>query len=55
MHECAQGSTRTGKEDIVVETCLLRVISYSLRSVYYHKLKLPYSFILNEFSYQISK
>lgn len=39
----------------MAEMCLLGVISYSLPSVHYHKLKLPYSFILNEFSYRISK
>lgn len=54
-HEHARGSSRAGKKDTAAEIYLLGVISYSLRSIYYHKLKLPYSFILNEFSHRISK
>lgn len=50
-----QGSSQAGEQDAAAEIYLLGVISYSGPSIYYHKLKLPDSFILNEFSHRISK
>lgn len=54
-HPCTRLEPGTGLTDTVIEMYLYAVIRCYLQSVYYHILKLPRSFILNEFSYHISQ
>lgn len=46
---------KTNPIDIMIEIYLYGVIRYYLQSIHYHKLKLPHSLLLNEFSNHISQ